>query len=171
MPLRNATLEVLEQVQQLIRLSERVYSQQHAVAMSPIGTHIRHIIDHLWAFQEGTKTACIDYNSRHRETILENDPLLAEKAVMLFSQWLSEANLDTKSLTVISEISVSQCESTLMKSNINRELAYLINHTLHHIAYAKLLAKTLGIDVPDHLGVAPATASYLRAEKASACAH
>lgn len=170
MPLRNATLEVVQQVIDLIGVSKTIYSKSHAASMSPIGTHMRHIIDHFWAFQEGVKTGCIDYNSRHRDTVLEQDSDLALKASHRFIEWLTEIDLDNKPLTVISEISVSQSESTLMKSNVNRELAYLINHTLHHIAYAKLLAKIQGISVPDHLGVAPATASYLRDQKASMCA-
>lgn len=170
MPLRNATLEVVQQAEQLISLSKVVYSKPTTVAMSPIGTHMRHIIDHLWAFQEGLQTGCVDYNLRHRDTVLESDSDLAIKAVSRFSEWLNTINLDNKPLTVISEISVSHCESTLMKSNLNRELAYLISHTLHHMAYAKLLAKLHGIEVPDHIGIAPATATYLRGQKVSACA-
>lgn len=170
MPLRNATEAVVLQAQQLITLCQRVYTKPCELAMSPIGTHVRHIIDHLWAFQDGHKTACIDYNTRRRDTALERDPALADRAITQFLAWFNDANLDNRGLTVISEISIHQCESTLMKSTINRELAYLINHSLHHVAYAKLIAKAHGIAVPEQLGIAPATATYLRKQQAKQCA-
>lgn len=170
MPLRDATLEAVQQIKQVITICERIYGKPSELAMSPIGRHIRHVIDHLWAFQEGLKTGCIDYNSRHRDTILEDDPVMALKAIENFEAWLANTQMDNKQLTVISEISVNQCQSTLMKSNVNRELAFLIQHAFHHVAFTKLLAKTHGLELPEHLGVAPATATYLRGQQVSECA-
>ena len=170
MPLHKATCEVLEQALELIRSCETHYNHSPDAEASPIGRHIRHIIDHLWAFQHGMKTACIDYNQRHRDISLERDPAQASQALNDFIQWLKGADLPDKEITVISEISAKYVESATLSSNWQRELTYLINHTFHHVAYATLLAKSMGLDTANHLGIAPATASYLRDLEQSQCA-
>ena len=170
MLLRNATCEALDQVLVLIEVSRDHYNQTPVSALSPIGKHVRHIIDHLWAFQKGVDNGCIDYNLRHRDTALERDPELAIAALNAFIQWLQPCVLPRHDITVISEISVSGCEVTEVTSSLERELAYLINHTLHHVAYASLLANNIGITTPEHLGVAPATATYLRSQESVGCA-
>ena len=70
--------------------------------------------------------------------------------------------IDERNISVISEIDVSDTQNETYASNIRRELLYLINHTLHHAAYIKLLAQQSGITLSSHIGVAPSTASHLR---------
>lgn len=170
MPLRNSVLEALHQVLELIDLVDDDYSRIPKTALSPIGKHVRHIVDHLWAFQEGMRTGCVDYNVRHRDTALETEPKFAENALHKFIAWFKAESLQRQDITVISEISASHLEQVRIPSSINRELAYLINHTLHHVAYASVLARSMGIAVPQYLGTAPATASYLRAQGKAPCA-
>ena len=47
-------------------------------------------------------------------------------------------------------------------SNYARELLYLINHAIHHVAIIKLILEHNGVSVPSYIGLAPGTASYLR---------
>ncbi len=169
MPLRNAVCEALDQVLVLIELSKDHYNDIPESALSPIGKHVRHIVDHLWAFQKGIDTGCIDYNLRHRNSVLERDPLLAIEALEAFvqwlhCQWLHCTALPDQRIAVISEISVVGCEVAEVTSSLERELTYLINHTLHHVAYAGLLARNLGLKASERLGIAPATATYLRCQ-------
>lgn len=170
MPLRNATLETLEQVLEIIAVVDADYTTMADVSPSPIGRHVRHIVDHLLAFREGAMSGCIDYNVRRRDSAFESDSNFAADTVKGFMAWLRSASLEEREVTVISEISVSHSETVNITSTINRELAYQINHTLHHIAYIRVLARAIGLDVPEHLGVAPATASYLRSLEKSQCA-
>jgi hypothetical protein len=170
MPLRNASLEALQQVLELVNIAGADYSRQAFADLQPIGTHVRHIIDHYWAFQQGMVSGSIDYNRRHRDTSLETDPQQATEALQLIYQWLDKHPLANPPITVICEISVSHNESATIDSCIERELVYLLNHTLHHVAYANLLAKSLGLNTPTHLGVAPATASFLRQRENRECA-
>lgn len=165
MTLRKAIDEAIDQVVLLIELSEAVYNQTASLAPSPIGKHVRHIIDHFLAFQSGLATGCVNYNLRHRNSELERNPALALQALDAFTLWLNKASLDSAPIEVISEISVSQQESIRIQSSVHRELVYLINHALHHTAYANLLAKALGIAIPEYIGVAPATASHQRIEE------
>jgi uncharacterized damage-inducible protein DinB len=167
--LHNSTLEALAQVEQLILAFQtnnkaELYNIPPANVMSGVGKHIRHILDHFLAFQQGLVQGCIDYNVRHREGRLEEDPTLALDLLRDISQWLKTKDIPDKAIDVESEISVSQHINIRFSSSVNRELCYLVNHTIHHVAYAKLLMSLLDIELDDEIGIAPSTATYLRGE-------
>jgi len=65
-------------------------------------------------------------------------------------------------LRVRSEICCDQEISLEFESNLARELLYLINHTIHHAAYMKLIAEKNGVDIEDTVGLAPSTSTFLR---------
>ena len=160
--LHDAVGESLQQVRELIGLSVSQFDQRPQGAQASIGQHIRHIVDHFWALQEGLITGVVDYNLRHRNSALEKSGDVALDAVEKIQQWIHSLNKENKSLKVQTEVSVSHAETIEVQSNFERELIYVLNHTLHHIAYACLLAKSLKINVPEYLGVAPATATFQR---------
>ena len=163
--LHKATTEALQQVQQLIDACDRTqYNQPCIHSESGIGRHVRHILDHFLALQAGLTENLIDYNRRHRDTNIENDPEIASQLVNNLLQWFthSEHALADRNIQVESEISISQEQNMSFESTINRELCYLINHTIHHVAYAKLVAKNLGVSLDSTIGIAPSTATYLR---------
>lgn len=170
MPLRDASLEAIQQALDIISVAGGAYSKKLNADLQPIGTHVRHIVDHYWAFQHGLAEGSIDYNRRNREAAIEREPVLAIKALKEIYTWFENQPLENVRIDVISEISISHIETAKIDSCTDRELIYLINHTLHHVAYANLLATSLGIKTHAHLGVAPATASYLREQEKVECA-
>ena len=163
--LRDAITEALQQVQYLIEsCDEQRYNLACENSESGVGRHVRHILDHFLALQDGLENNLIDYNKRHRDSSIEDNPAIALALIFKLQNWFiqSEQLLEDRSIEVESEISVSHQENMCFTSTINRELCYLINHTLHHVAYAKLVAKSLDIKIEQTIGIAPSTASYLR---------
>ncbi|RKF14312.1 hypothetical protein DBZ36_16755 [Alginatibacterium sediminis] len=168
--LRNSTIEALDQLEQLITLAAKYqdgefYNQAPEHVMSGIGKHVRHILDHFLAFQQGIISGCVDYNLRHRDSRIEDDHKLAKQLVLELRNWLMDTELEDANIEIESEVSVQSEVNQRFRSSVSRELCYLINHSVHHIAYATLLAQSLGMIVNPKLGVAPSTASYLRQQK------
>ncbi len=163
-----AMFDAVEQVAELIECTAKVYNDQPPHVVSPIGKHVRHIIDHYWAFQQSVIDGQMNYSLRHRDTEIERDPKIALAALSVFSDWLVESELENNDVIVESEVSIENESSAYVSSSYYRELVFLIGHTYHHLAYANLLAKIMGISTPDHIGIAPATATYLRKESSSA---
>jgi len=54
-----------------------------------------------------------------------------------------------------------------VETTVGRELAFVLSHTVHHNALIAVMAKTLGVPVPERFGYAPSTIVHL--EK-TACA-
>jgi uncharacterized damage-inducible protein DinB len=161
--------DAVEQAIELAALTDTVYQQVPPIAGSSIGKHIRHIVDHLANYRSGMASGCIDYNARSRESETERQPLIAMNQLKAFSEWLLSAADECVALSIVTEVSTSDNISVRLPSSSHRELVYLINHTYHHIAHASLLAKSMDVKMPEHLGIAPATASYMR-ESAALCA-
>lgn len=161
--LHDVTIEALNQIRSLIDSIESTSgASENLYASSGIGVHVRHVADHFRALQEGVTSGTVDYNVRRRECALERRSDLGLLEIESLITWLQTAAFNEVPVTVVSEISCLQTETVQFQSNTNRELLYLINHTIHHAAYAALLARQHGVTPDPGIGNAPATASYLR---------
>ncbi len=158
-------IKTLEQTKTVVNsLSDQMYTH---LSTSSIGQHIRHILDHYLAVQQGYDVGYIDYNARNRNSNIESDRKAAINLIDTVSVWIKKSSFVDKPLVICTEVSVSQTENVTISSNLSRELCYLLNHSIHHLAYIKLLAKSWDISFASDVGVAPSTASYLRQQNAT----
>ncbi len=161
--LHNVTIEALDQIRSLIQSVQGASEpSEDLYATSGIGVHVRHVADHFRALEAGIVSGTVDYNRRRRECTLERQSELGLAEVESLITWLQTATFNDVAVDVVSEISCLQTETAQFKSNTGRELLYLINHTIHHAAYAALLARQIGVNPHPGIGHAPATASYVR---------
>ncbi|MDT8341889.1 MAG: hypothetical protein RQ751_10285 [Longimicrobiales bacterium] len=126
------------------------------------GRHVRHILDHVLALRAGLEAGVLDYNRRNRDAPIERDPQAARRQLEDLVAWLEAEGDLAGPITVLSEIDVDSTRDATLSSTVERELLYIINHTIHHAAYLRLLGEHRGLAFPDHIGLAPATASYMR---------
>jgi uncharacterized damage-inducible protein DinB len=171
--LRSACVEGLAQISQLLEcLSASDYVAITPYSSSTVGAHVRHVLDHFSALRlaliDNHRDVAVNYNRRHRQSLIENDLTAAKHALSDLCNWLASAELTDGPIRVHSEISVETTCDYLFLSTINREILYLINHTVHHAAYMRVIANQLGVDTHNSLGIAPATGSYRRAQLAIA---
>lgn len=161
--LRDATIDAVAQFRTLLltlkaatRDGSRVYER------TGIGRHVRHVTDHFRAFADGLYTGEIDYNKRTRGSPIETRLDVGLSEIEWLIAWLADASMADIPIDVLSEVSALSSVNERFSSRTRRELLYLINHSIHHVAYARLLARNAGIDSDSLIGVAPATATFLR---------
>ncbi|AWB66116.1 hypothetical protein C2869_06530 [Saccharobesus litoralis] len=163
-------VNVLDQIESCLQVMADLPAEQRKYyAELSLGRHVRHISDHYLAFLSAcggtvfTSEPCIDYNTRHRDSPIETDIHLAREHIRALQRKLASIQISVKTkVTVMSEIDCSDMQTYAFSSSIERELLYLINHTIHHAAYMALLAKQKGIYFPENIGVAPSTLTYQR---------
>ncbi len=161
--LRSAAIEALDQMNSLIHTTRQASGPaENFYADSGIGGHVRHVADHFRAFEKGLMRGVINYNTRRRESALERDADLGLAEIRDLREKLQYVDVSFQSVTVESEVSCLQQDSRRCESTFDRELVYLIYHTIHHVAYAALLLKQIGLTPDAMIGNAPATATYLR---------
>ena len=143
-------------------LPEAIYAQNvHEHFSSGVGRHFRHILDFYDRFSSGSPGQ-IDYDARERDARVETDPGYGQDRA-------SRAIASLEKLQAVStpqsvEVRVETCSpdgvGLATTSSIERELAHLASHTVHHYAIIRMILSLLGTKVSDDFGVAPSTLRF-----------
>ena len=158
---------VITAIQYQLRHLKEVLQQLHSedytrksVYMSgaTVGQHSRHIIELLQCLLLGYEVSIVDYDSRKRNIVLETNHGYAIE--MLDGLAVSIIQKD-KPLTFFSSYHESGDAAVQMQTTYMRELAYNLEHTIHHMALLKAAFIEFGITIAqENFGVAYATIQY-----------
>jgi len=154
----------LERIADLLdELSTTEYTQTQAAA-DPIGKHVRHVLEHYEGLLNGYPGGAIDYEVRAREPELEKSPAAAEQRLRSLQQRLRELPNNGGPGTLLTHYT-PQCDESAawIASTLERELHFLLSHTIHHMALIGLLAQGCGQAVDPGFGVAGSTLRHQRA--------
>lgn len=123
-----------------------------------LGKHVRHIIDHYDALLDGLDRGeeVIDYEQRRRDEALEQWPQQAASHLAGIESRLSALDGEPWSAALTLAYPLDD-ERLSLTSSLNRELAFLTSHSIHHMAIIALLAEQSGIHLPESFGVHPST--------------
>lgn len=162
--MKRAVHQALLQVSQILEAFDPLPSAQADALYtdSMTGRHLRHVFDHFHALRAGLATGCIDYNVRHRDSVEEICRHAAIEKLEDLELWLMSAELNNREMTILSEVDCTQASTMRFDTNLDRELLYVLNHTIHHAAHIRLALQHRGLTLPTHIGIAPCTASFQR---------
>ena len=143
----------------LSQLSPPQYSQPCTTLFSnTIGQHVRHIIELFQCLENGYQSGIVNYEKRKRDTLIETDKELAGNLLLEIHRGLSKAN---KTLTLEACYDEHQNEPIAIETNYYREIAYNLEHTIHHMALIRVgITEISTIQLPDDFGVASSTVKY-----------
>ena len=126
-----------------------------------IGQHIRHILEFYMLLLKGVTSGSINYDNRERDNRIETDP---EFAVMVIQKLLAGIDTLEEGQIIHFEADYSAYGSLDHKvvSSAGRELAYCVEHSVHHQAIIKAGIIDLKLEelVDDQFGVAYSTLRY-----------
>jgi hypothetical protein len=160
--------QVLDQALALVQLHARANGPRYA---GPVGSHLRHVLEHYDALLFPAQTGVVDYDSRERNRELETQPAVAARHLQALGKRLHEwasAWLD-KPVRVVGVAGTQGEFSFAAPSSLARELAFVASHAVHHFALLKTHCQQQGIHTPADFGKAPATVAHDRAQ-GQACA-
>ena len=146
----------------LVKLSPEEYTgKPDVLSGATIGQHIRHILEFYLLLVSGSFTGIISYDKRERDIRIESDPAFAISVIerlIAGIETLKEAN----SIEFDADYSRGGNAANMIISSIGRELAYCIEHSIHHQALIKAGLINLGLaDMTDeYFGVAYSTIRY-----------
>jgi uncharacterized damage-inducible protein DinB len=151
--------ENLQEIKKLVHSLE----QDDYIASTPflsgasIGQHVRHILEFYLCLLEGIKTKTVNYDKRERNFDLESNPDFAVYTIDKISSNLAFAK--DEAIKLEGNFTFEDGASEFIQSSVNRELAYCLEHSIHHQALIKIALKELVLEylINDSFGVAPAT--------------
>lgn len=164
---------LLDQLRDLLTLMPAsIYRARPARRVSgSVGEHVRHCLDHVAALAACAQDEELTYDHRVRGTSLETEP---ETALSEIERLVWQINrLDGLPLNASIRLSAmldTQGWAMVSKSTLAREMAFVVQHTIHHFATMALLLDWQGYPVPAGFGVAPATVRARHAARPAALA-
>ncbi len=127
---------------------------------STIGMHIRHIIEFYQCLLNEYQRQEINYDARARNLEIETDPTYCQQIISSITQEINNIDENT-SLHLFSNQSIDG-PGHLLPSNLFRELTYVIEHAIHHMAIIKIAYTHYfpEIHLPMHFGIAFSTIKH-----------
>ncbi len=156
---------VLEQLDELLAglADDQYVATPGGLVTSGIGGHVRHNLDHVEALLRAAETGELDYDLRERGTGIERDRGAARSAIRQLSCQLLDFDwADAPASLAMRAIVAPDAPAVTMETSIDREIAFVLSHTIHHNALIALLAKLQGAPLPPEFGYAPSTLAHRR---------
>lgn len=158
--MHNSVKELFFQLRELInKLSDQEYCQPiPSLSNNSIGQHVRHVLELFTCLLSGMDKGTVNYDNRKRDTQIEEQ---RNKAVELTDHILSRLIAKNKPLLLEVCYDTSSDKYQILDSNFYRELAYNIEHTIHHMALIRIGVETVStIKLPSEFGVASSTVKF-----------
>jgi hypothetical protein len=171
MTLKESSEKILNQLIQLIdQLNENDYSTSlDILSGSSVGKHVRHIIEFYGCLLVGIETGTVNYDKRSRNRIVETDPDFTVQVLSDMLMRFRQMRFD-KSLRLLIDLSTTESVSEI-RTTYFRELAYNLEHAIHHMAIIKIATKVAfkHVHVDDNFGVAYSTINYQQQQSEKIC--
>lgn len=156
----SALRERLDQLMRLVlTLPAESYCARPSRVSGSIGEHVRHVLDHISSLVGASQLAVLSYDHRTRGTAVETQPGDAVREMMRLDRALERwGDRPLEDLVAVAAVTSTDGESITGWSTLARELAFVMNHTIHHQAIVALLLERLNAEPPDErFGYAPST--------------
>ena len=152
---------VLEKIDRLVvQLSNEELMRKHDLLFgSSIGQHVRHILEFYECLLARVNEGVFSYDLRPRNMLIETEVAAARASAVRSISLLQALKMDQE-LTMESELPGD--ERSRQMTTLKRELAYLADHGVHHLAMIRIaLEQGLPhVQFPEHLGVAASTRNF-----------
>ena len=123
---------------------------------STLGQHFRHILEFFICLERGVSLGIVDYASRERNLLFEDSPGIAMASLDAFAASLPGMQ---STVEVALKAEFGGAERPNYQSTVGRELAFVYDHAIHHLAMIKigLRCHFPHIQIDRDLGVSPST--------------
>lgn len=160
MQLQKTIQHVFLQLSETLKLmsDEQYVHQSKSLFNATIGQHTRHIIEMFICLETGYEEGVVNYEKRKRELRIETDK---EFACELLTWIYNNLNKLNKQMVLQASYNEDSDEIIAFQTNYHREIAYNLEHTIHHMALIKVgISEFSDIQLPDGFGVATSTMKY-----------
>ena len=155
-PIQNVFVQLSESLHQL---TDAEYSQPSKILFNAsVGQHVRHIIELFLCLEKGYENGIVNYEKRKRDYKIETDKDFAIQLLKDIYQRLERPNID---LVMEAEDYEDESGVVAIPSNYYREIAYNLEHTIHHMALIRVgINEVSSMILPDQFGVAYSTIKF-----------
>lgn len=163
MQLKDTGKSILNQVHEMMsQLKGAEYSAElELLNGNSIGKHVRHVLEFFELLTDGASKGLINYDKRLHSSVYETDVQKTLSRVIQLKQEVADLPMG-KEIHLEVSYTNSDDEAVKIKSSVERELAYNIEHAIHHMAIIKIAIQTVfpNVTLSENFGVAYSTVRY-----------
>ncbi len=143
----------------LVQLSSEQYNQKiDTLSGATIGQQVRHVVEMFVCLQDGYGAGIVNYEKRKRDITIETSK---DVALKLMENVIASLCTNNKELVLEAGFDENSNELNRLPTNYFREIAYNLEHAIHHMALIKIgINKISDIELPEGYGVASSTIKY-----------
>ncbi|MFT4022670.1 MAG: hypothetical protein QM664_02660 [Flavihumibacter sp.] len=160
MQLYTAIQQVFSQLGTTLQMLSHLHYSQPCAALShaTIGQHTRHIIEMFQCLLVGYETGVVNYEKRKRDRAIETDKLLALQKLEEIREAVVKEN---RELQMEASYHEDADELVCLTTNFYREIAYNLEHAIHHMALIRVgVWQLTDLTLPEGFGVASSTTKF-----------
>lgn len=148
----------LKKIKELINyLPLDLYTQpKDLLSQSTIGQHFRYVLEFYICLENGLKKGAVCYDERERDILIETNIDYAMEQIEKLNVFLSKIEKDS-SMEMKANYDTTSDEKTSIPTSLFRELAYALDHAIHHLAIIKIALTEENLEIDNNFGVAPST--------------
>ncbi|MGB3465864.1 MAG: hypothetical protein WBA74_11360 [Cyclobacteriaceae bacterium] len=165
MNLKIAASDLLDQLEGIIdQISAEDFRKPLPILSdSSIGQHVRHTLEFFICLIDASSVGKINYDQRQHDKFIQEDKVLALSVISTIRDFIDKTD-ENMTLTLEMEYGIAddEVEVNTVPTNYERELAYNIEHAVHHMALMKvgIIATFEYMELPPYFGVASSTVRY-----------
>lgn len=164
-----ANLDILNQFKSvLVQFDASEYKKALKILNNvSLGQHTRHIIEFYICLFNSLESGIVNYDSRERDLRIESDLEYATLQLNIIIEKF-KTNFIDKNISL--EFSLGMDNFSLVNTTFHRELTYLMEHTIHHLAIINIAVNAFfhKIILPSNFGVAYSTIQYNQSKNLTA---
>lgn len=157
--LKDLNTETLGRLSEVLdQMDQHLYTHVNVKGRASVGQHVRHTLEFYQCLFEASHT--VNYDTRKRDILIESS---AAHAALVVKQLLAELNSITQDKEMDLEAEMPGSDAALtVTSSLSRELLYVLEHAIHHMALMRILIKDQAADfeLQEEFGVAYSTLAY-----------
>ena len=155
-PIQHVFVQLSQSLREL-RNPEYIH-QSKILSNATIGQHVRHVIELFQCLDKGYDSGIVNYEKRKRDYRIETDK---DVALQLMTELYARLDRPNKDLVLEAEDYCDTVETVSVPTNYYRELAYNLEHTIHHMALIRVgINEVSSVQLPEEFGVAYSTIKY-----------
>lgn len=148
----NAVVNVLDHLP-----DEQFTTASQYLSSSTIGQHCRHAVELMQCLQQGYEAGFVNYDARNRNELIQQDRHTCIAAFKDCEHMLHWADKSLQ-LKVIAHLGA---DAVVVQTTFLRELAYNLEHLIHHMALIRVGLIELGFEnIPADFGYAYSTIQH-----------
>jgi uncharacterized damage-inducible protein DinB len=162
--LKQLNVETLFRLKSVLsEIDQRLYTHVNVKGRASVGQHVRHTLEFYLCLFEATDA--VNYDNRKRDILIESSSEHASVTIDQIVEHVNALNSDFL-LQTLAELPSASTEALSVRSSLSRELLYVLEHAIHHMALIRILIKDEQADfqLEDSFGVAYSTLSYRNQE-------